>query len=110
MVASLHMEETLAVGRSEQTRPISPGLDTIGPHRVVRFLAEGGMARVFEVSHPRLPGVRRAAKVLKPTAAAGAPLRLFHQEATLLARVDHPNVVRIFDAGRVRLAARQERP
>lgn len=94
------MERTLEIGESRPARPAPPPLERIGPYRVVRFIAEGGMAWVFEVNDPRFPRARRAAKVLKPEGSAGVPLELFHQEAQLLARVDHPNVVRVFDAGR----------
>ena len=50
-------------------------LEQIGPYRVRRFVAEGGMAWVFEVVDPRFEGsreVRRALKMLKPDQAAGA--------------------------------------
>jgi len=74
-------------------------LRAIGPYPVVRFVAEGGMAWVFEVVDTRL-GARRALKMLKPAAGAGAEFRRFESEARLLATLDHPNLITIFDFGR----------
>ena len=75
-------------------------LQQIGPYPVRRYVAEGGMAWVFEVADPRFPKARRALKMLKPEAAHGTELELFHQEEQRLAEVDHPNVITIFDEGR----------
>jgi len=74
-------------------------LTRVGPYRVRRFVAEGGMAWVFEVVDPRFDAVR-ALKMLKPEAAAGGDVRRFEAEANLLAGIDHPNLVTIYDFGR----------
>jgi serine/threonine-protein kinase len=74
-------------------------LRQIGPYTVNRFIDEGGFAWVFEVSDPKFAGRRLALKMLKPEAAAGDEFRRFEDEAGLLARIDHPNVVTIFDFG-----------
>jgi hypothetical protein len=75
-------------------------LRQIGPYTVNRLIEEGGFAWVFEVSDPKFAGRRLALKMLKPEAAAGDEFRRFEDEASLLARIDHPNVVTIFDFGR----------
>lgn len=74
-------------------------LQQIGPYPVVRFIAEGGMSWLFEVEDPRF-NVSRALKMLKPSAVAGHELQRFESEAKLLAHVDHPNVITIYDFGR----------
>ncbi len=74
-------------------------LRQIGPYPVRRFVAEGGMAWVFEVMDPRF-NARRALKMLKPAAGAGAEFRRFESEARLLGALDHPNLVTLFDFGR----------
>jgi serine/threonine-protein kinase len=74
-------------------------LRQIGPYSVRHFIAEGGMAWVFEVVDPRF-NARRALKMLKPSAAGGEEFRRFESEARLLAAIDHPNLVTIFDFGR----------
>ncbi len=78
------------------------GLDRLGPYRVLRLLAQGGMGAVFEVAHTAT-GVRYALKTMLAsgllTDTAGAvELERFRAEATLLARLDHPRVVRVHAA------------
>jgi len=75
-------------------------LSQIGPYQVVRFVDAGAFAWVFEVRDPKFDGRRLALKMLMPEAAAGEELRRFEAEARLLAQIDHPNVVTIFDFGR----------
>jgi eukaryotic-like serine/threonine-protein kinase len=74
-------------------------LTQIGPYRVRRFVAEGGMAWVFEVVDPRFDATR-ALKMLKPAASLGGDLSRFEGEASLLAGLDHPNLITIYDMGR----------
>ncbi|MCG8588458.1 MAG: protein kinase [Proteobacteria bacterium] len=63
---------------------------------MVRLIAEGGMAWVFEVIDPRLD-VRRALKMLKPSQASEVEFTRFQAEAKLLARLDHPNLITPFE-------------
>lgn len=77
-------------------------LDHFGPYEVVRYLAEGGMAWVYEARDPKFPARRLALKVLKPQAGSGELFHRFVAEAKLLAGVDHPNLVTIFDLARDR--------
>jgi serine/threonine protein kinase len=57
-------------------------------------IGEGGMGRVYLGWHRRL-GIPVAVKVLKQSCAGDVPL--FHKEGHLTARVEHPNLIRIFD-------------
>jgi len=72
----------------------------IGAYRLVRLLGEGGMGAVYEVEHREL-GVRFALKVLSPAAAgdAGLARARFLAEGRVLARLRHPNLVRVYDLG-----------
>jgi serine/threonine protein kinase len=74
--------------------------DLIGfKYSVERMLGSGGMGAVYEVSH-RLTGKRFAVKWLLPTLAAQADaVRRFMREAQVAGRVDHPNVVQVYDVG-----------
>jgi serine/threonine protein kinase len=74
-------------------------LQQIGPYPVVEFVAEGGMAWVFKVMDTRFR-VHRALKMLKPQAAQGDEFRRFESEAKLLARIEHPNLITIYDLGK----------
>jgi hypothetical protein len=75
-------------------------LESIGPYRVTRYVDEGAFAWVFEVVDPKFEGRRLALKMLMPEAAAGEEFRRFESEARLLAGIDHPNIVTIFDFGK----------
>jgi len=80
--------------------PLRPEeLERIGRFKVRRYLAGGGMAWVFEVEDPGLFDARRALKLLKPGEADGETLRRFRREAELLSRLQHPNLVHIFEFG-----------
>jgi serine/threonine protein kinase len=74
-------------------------IQDIGHYRVKRFIAEGGMAWVFEVVDTRYEGfeVVRALKMLKPDFAMGDEFERFKTEASVLAGIDHPNLVTIYD-------------
>ena len=69
----------------------------LGPYRVVRLLGKGGMGVVYEAEHVQLR-VRRALKVLARSGAADLRGR-FLAEGRLLARLDHPRLVRVHDLG-----------
>lgn len=69
-------------------------MESLGEYRIVRQVGEGGMGKVFEAEE-RLTGRRVALKVLRPELARSEPgRRLFENEMSILARLDHPNVVR----------------
>ena len=74
-------------------------LTQVGPYTIRRYIAEGGMAWVFEVGDPNFHERSLALKVLKPDAGQGSELALFVDEANRLARINHPNVVQVFDSG-----------
>jgi len=69
----------------------------IGSYRIVRVLGRGGMSIVYEAEHVRL-GTRCA---LKTFTLAGEDADLFRKrflaEGRLLARLNHPRIVRVHD-------------
>ncbi len=75
------------------------GPQTISWYRLVRRVGAGGMGVVYEATDTR-SGDRVALKVLLPHAAEEADgLLRFKREFRALARLRHPNVVRVLDAG-----------
>jgi serine/threonine-protein kinase len=74
-------------------------LERIGRFKVRRYIAGGGMAWVFEVEDPGLFDARRALKLLKPGETDAETLRRFRREAELLSRLEHPNLVHIYEFG-----------
>ncbi len=72
---------------------------TLGGCQIMELLGEGGMARVYRAHQANLDR-DVAVKVLPPYYAADRNfVRRFQQEAHALARLSHPNIVIIHDAG-----------
>ncbi len=78
-----------------------PG-DTIGPYRLLERLGEGGFGLVY-LAEQREPVQRRVAlKVLKVGMDTREVVARFGRERQALARMDHPHIARVFDAGATR--------
>lgn len=72
--------------------------ESIGKYRVKRLLGVGGMGIVYEAeqSHPRRTV---ALKVINAGVATPEMLQRFHHEAEVLARLQHPGIAQIYEAG-----------
>jgi Tfp pilus assembly protein PilF len=71
-----------------------------GRFRILHFLGEGGMGEVYAAEDQELH-IQVALKTLHaPLAASPKFAKRFRQEIQLARQVTHPNVCRIFDAGR----------
>lgn len=68
-------------------------------YEVERFLGEGAFAEVYRVRH-RFLG-KQALKVFKVAGLSPSEVQRMLGEAVLLSRLDHPNIVRVFDANTV---------
>ena len=67
-------------------------------YRIDAIIADGGMGRVYEAHHTRLPGRPLAVKILHRNLAGDTEVvSRFRREAEIADAVDHANVVRIFD-------------
>jgi tetratricopeptide (TPR) repeat protein/predicted Ser/Thr protein kinase len=73
------------------------GTDLAG-YRVLRRLGTGGMGVVY-LARQRRPEREVALKVIRPGFATARLLRRFEHEAEALARLHHPGVVPIYEAG-----------
>jgi eukaryotic-like serine/threonine-protein kinase len=71
----------------------------IGHYRLLGVLGEGGMGIVYlaEQEHPIKRHV--ALKIIKPGMDSARVITRFETERQALARLDHPNVARVYDAG-----------
>ncbi|WP_308188398.1 serine/threonine-protein kinase [Nocardia australiensis] len=68
-------------------------------YRIERVLGRGGMGSVYLARHPRLPR-SMALKLLNPELFSDSEIRArFEREADLVAQLDHPNIVTVFDRG-----------
>src|SRR4051812_22220980 len=68
---------------------------TIGPFQIEGELGRGGMGVIYRAVGPS--GERAAVKVVRSTLSTPDVRQRFEREATI--RIDHPNVVKVLDAG-----------
>jgi dipeptidyl aminopeptidase/acylaminoacyl peptidase len=71
----------------------------LGPYEIVTLLGAGGMGEVYRARDARLE--REVAIKVLPAALGGDPerQRRFEQEARATARLNHPNLLQIYDVG-----------
>jgi eukaryotic-like serine/threonine-protein kinase len=98
---------------NESTDPVDPTVSSIMPesfpssdptkigrYRVIRLLGKGGFGRVYLAQDDELD---RAVAIKVPNferIAAPEDLKSYLTEAKILAHLDHPNIVPVYDAGR----------
>ncbi|MCS6798602.1 MAG: protein kinase [Myxococcota bacterium] len=76
----------------------------LGPYRLVKRLAVGGMAEIFLARKEGPEGFARelvVKRILPHLAEDRAFTEMFLEEARIAARLSHPNVVTVFDFGQV---------
>lgn len=70
----------------------------IGGLRVIRLLGKGGMSEVYECENPKM-GSRHAVKLYTYSKDDAEVRARFETEGKLLARLNHPRIVRVTDLG-----------
>lgn len=71
--------------------------ESVGPYRIIEQLGQGGMASVFKAYHPALDRYV-AIKVLHPAFKEDPNfLSRFQREARVVAKLEHPHIVPIYD-------------
>jgi serine/threonine protein kinase len=92
------------------SRPVEPRRepfwrdDTFGPYKLVDRVAVGGMAEVFKAKRTGVEGFEKvvAVKRILPHLSDNKEfLDMFVDEAKMVAGLTHPNIVHIFDLGRI---------
>lgn len=72
----------------------------VGQYDLVREIGRGGMGAVYLAKRAdNVFSKQVALKVLRPEYRDAKLLRRFHQEREIVARLDHPNIARLFDGG-----------
>ncbi|WP_022665703.1 serine/threonine protein kinase [Desulfospira joergensenii] len=74
--------------------------ETVGPYRLTRKIAQGGMAELFLAEYARHDGFKRTVaikKILPHLVENQDFVDMFIREARLAALLQHPNIVQIFD-------------
>ncbi len=93
-------QPTEAVSANDRAKSCEVDVETeIGPYRLLETLGEGGMGRVY-LAQQTTPVARRVAlKLIKPGMDSTEIIGRFESERQALARMDHPHIARVLDAG-----------
>src|SRR3990172_8555695 len=84
---------------THETTPLTERLpDRIGRYHIKRVIASGGMGTVYEATQES-PRRVVAVKVMKQGIASKSALRRFEYEAQILARLRHPGIAQVYEAG-----------
>jgi non-specific serine/threonine protein kinase/serine/threonine-protein kinase len=75
------------------------GPDTIGNYRIVEKIGEGGMGVVYRAEQTGALQRSVALKLIRAGWNSKRVVTRFESERLALARMDHPNIARVFDAG-----------
>jgi tRNA A-37 threonylcarbamoyl transferase component Bud32 len=70
---------------------------SLGPYRIVSRLGQGGMATVYKGYHARLDRHVAIKVIHQAFVQDAASIARFEREAQIVARLDHPNIVPIYD-------------
>ncbi len=91
----LGVAATLSASPTADDAPV--GLE-IGRCRVIEFLAKGGMGAVYKAKHLAL-GRYVAIKMIPSASKDSTFIRRLLFEAQAIARLEHPNIVQVYDVG-----------
>lgn len=84
------------VNKNKNVGSLEIGTFVGGTYRILDFVGQGGMGFVYKVEHLMMAKVM-ALKVLRSEQVSDSVWKRFRTEAQAIARLDHPNVVRIYD-------------
>jgi serine/threonine-protein kinase len=97
--------ESMGGNTSERKRPVDPliGMLVNGKFRIERGIARGGMGRIYYGTQAPLdrPVAIKVVKADTVSEEDSQFLKRFLLEASILAKLQHPNVVTLFDYGRI---------
>jgi len=91
--------EDFEATQTETLHTAAPGIPKrIGQYSIKRAIASGGMGTVYEAVQEK-PRRTVALKLMRAGIASRSALRRFEYEAQLLARLRHPGIAQVYDAG-----------
>src|SRR5262245_18559437 len=89
---------TTGIGGVAAVPDVHPVPVAIGKFRIRRLIGEGGMGAVYEAEQEQ-PRRTVALKVIKAALASPSLVRRFEQESEALARLHHPGIAQVYEAG-----------
>lgn len=93
-------DQLAALSAAFQGVSTSPSIGRrVGPYKLLQEIGQGGMGVVFMAEQVEPLRRRVALKIIKPGMNSRQVLARFDAERQALARMDHPNVARVLDAG-----------
>jgi hypothetical protein len=101
---SLFLLDRRAKARALKMKQEFEKMERIGPYLLHKKVARGGMAELFLADYVRRDGFKRkvAIKRILPHLAGNQDfIKMFTREARVAALLQHPNVVQIFDYGKI---------
>jgi serine/threonine-protein kinase len=85
---------------AEPDEPDAPGIDSVGPYRLVRRIGTGGMGVVYLASRADGQFEKEVAlKLVRRGLDTEEILARFRRERQILARLEHPHIARLLDGG-----------
>ncbi|MBI1853545.1 MAG: serine/threonine protein kinase [Planctomycetes bacterium] len=96
--AMLFNDDARASAEVESARPIERHPAVIGPFQILGVIDQGGMGVVYRALQQHTRRVV-ALKVIRPGLLTERTLRRFDAEVAILARLQHPGIAQIFEAG-----------
>ncbi|HEX9303365.1 MAG TPA: TonB family protein [Thermoanaerobaculia bacterium] len=97
--------EVTASRRAEPREAVAPeGPDRFGQYEVLEKIASGGMAELFRARRTGVEGFQKIVaikKILPHIADNDEFITMFADEAKLAAQLNHPNIVHIYDLGKI---------
>lgn len=81
----------------------------VGPYLILEQLGEGGTGQVFKARHGKLGRLAALKVIRKELLADPDVVARFYREVQLVAQLDHPNVVRGYDAGPIPMLSEHRR-
>jgi eukaryotic-like serine/threonine-protein kinase len=91
-------ERTWVAGSPDPSGLLTPARLRFARYRILRLLGEGGMGAVYEAEQDS-PRRSVALKVVRPGLASPAVLKRLTHEAQILARLHHPGIAQVYEAG-----------
>ncbi len=100
--ARSHPEPWRKEKKRTMLEPLSPGTTLWSRYRIIHLVGQGGMGAIYQAEDTRLEGRLCALKEIIPEPGDSPEHQeqiqaQFHREASVLARLDHPNLPKVSD-------------